>query len=405
MSAEKRDKVVLAYSGGLDTSVAIHWLQEKYNVDVIAIALNLGQPPSSDDIVARALRNGAIKADFIDVREEFVEDYVWPSLKANAMYQNVYPLSTAIGRPQASFVRAHVLGKLPEESFVDLDNGLVIPCPELLYLRMASHLSPEAHALLAYELAGTYARDPEDPRLGTSVFGVPPVTSVERIRSYHARYGRRNGTALCAHNLTSARDNAWSPMEAIIALLALLPPDEQGYGLGQISLNVRHETSENLVVLGARGSRVPDIEIVGTHVGFNYDGNLHLNLEAILESARTGEDAEKIIREIREKNRDDVLRNRELMAMGRLILPVTSADLFVPGGLDAVMLEAALAREEVDGISAADVRHLVETKSYSEPRQQLIWSLLPWRSGVSHARRVLEAMPWRKPGVRYSLRW
>ena len=99
MSAEKRDKVVLAYSGGLDTSVAIHWLQEKYNVDVIAIALNLGQPPSSDDIVARALRNGAIKADFIDVREEFVEDYVWPSLKANAMYQNVYPLSTAIGRP------------------------------------------------------------------------------------------------------------------------------------------------------------------------------------------------------------------------------------------------------------------------------------------------------------------
>ena len=99
-TAEKtRDKVVLAYSGGLDTSVAIRWLQEQYDVDVIAIALNLGQPPSSDDIVARALRNGAIKADFIDVRDEFVDEYVWPSLKANALYQNVYPLSTAIGRP------------------------------------------------------------------------------------------------------------------------------------------------------------------------------------------------------------------------------------------------------------------------------------------------------------------
>ena len=94
-----RDKVVLAYSGGLDTSVAIHWLQEKYNVDVIAIAINVGQPPSSDDIVARALRNGAIKADYIDVTDEFVSDYVWPSLKANALYQNVYPLSTAIARP------------------------------------------------------------------------------------------------------------------------------------------------------------------------------------------------------------------------------------------------------------------------------------------------------------------
>ncbi len=94
-----RDKVVLAYSGGLDTSVAIHWLQENYDLDVIAIALNLGQPPSSDDIVARALRNGAIKADFVDVRKEFVKEYVWPSLKANALYQDVYPLSTAIGRP------------------------------------------------------------------------------------------------------------------------------------------------------------------------------------------------------------------------------------------------------------------------------------------------------------------
>lgn len=312
---------------------------------------------------------------------------------------------TASGRPQASFVRTHVLGVLPEGSFVDLQNGLVIPCPELLFLRMASHLSPEAHTLLAYELAGTYARDPEDPRLGTVVFGIPPVTSIERIRSYLARYGRRNGSVLCAHNLASARDNAWSPMEAIIALLALLPPNEQGYGLGQISLNVRHEASEDLVSLGARSSRVPDIEIVGSHVGFNYDGSLHLNLEAILESARSGEDAERIMREIREKSRDDILRNRELMAMGRLILPVTSADLFAPGGLDAVMLEAALAREEIDGISSRDIRYLVETKWYSEARQQLLWSLLPWQPGISHARKVIEAMPWRKPGIRYSLRW
>ncbi|MBE6513563.1 MAG: argininosuccinate synthase [Candidatus Methanomethylophilaceae archaeon] len=98
-TAKKRDKVVLAYSGGLDTSVAIHWLQEQYDVDVIAIAINVGQPPSKDDIVARALRNGAIKADFIDATEEFVDDYIWPSLKANALYQDIYPLSTSIARP------------------------------------------------------------------------------------------------------------------------------------------------------------------------------------------------------------------------------------------------------------------------------------------------------------------
>ena len=94
-----RDKVVLAYSGGLDTSVAIRWIQEKYDLDVIAVAINVGQPPSNDDIIARAIRNGAVKAEFVDAKKEFVEEYIWPALKANAMYQNIYPLSTAVARP------------------------------------------------------------------------------------------------------------------------------------------------------------------------------------------------------------------------------------------------------------------------------------------------------------------
>ncbi|MCL1905143.1 MAG: argininosuccinate synthase, partial [Methanomassiliicoccaceae archaeon] len=92
-------KAILAYSGGLDTSIAIRWLQERYDLDVIAVAINVGQPPSSDDIIARAMVIGALKAEYIDVKEEFVNDYIWPSLKANAMYQNAYPLSTAIARP------------------------------------------------------------------------------------------------------------------------------------------------------------------------------------------------------------------------------------------------------------------------------------------------------------------
>jgi argininosuccinate synthase len=98
-SGKSKDKIILAYSGGLDTSVAIRWLQEKYDLDVIAVAINVGQPPSDDDIVARALRNGAIKAEYVDAREEFVNEYIWSALKANAMYQNIYPLSTAIARP------------------------------------------------------------------------------------------------------------------------------------------------------------------------------------------------------------------------------------------------------------------------------------------------------------------
>lgn len=98
-SQTNKDKVVLAYSGGLDTSVAIRWLQERYDLDVVAVAINVGQPPSKDDIIARAKKIGAVAAYYIDAQDEFVDDFVFPSLKANAMYQGVYPLSTAIARP------------------------------------------------------------------------------------------------------------------------------------------------------------------------------------------------------------------------------------------------------------------------------------------------------------------
>jgi len=98
-SDAEREKVVLAYSGGLDTSIAIKWIQDKYDLDVIAVAIDVGQPPSSDDIIARAIRNGAEKAQLIEAKDEFVNEYIWPALKANAMYQNIYPLSTSIARP------------------------------------------------------------------------------------------------------------------------------------------------------------------------------------------------------------------------------------------------------------------------------------------------------------------
>ncbi len=98
-SKVKKEKVVLAYSGGLDTSVAIRWLQEKYNLDVVAVSVNVGQPGDLDAAMTRAKQIGAISAYAVDAREEFVKDYVFPSLKANALYEGVYPLSTAIARP------------------------------------------------------------------------------------------------------------------------------------------------------------------------------------------------------------------------------------------------------------------------------------------------------------------
>jgi len=92
-------KVVLAYSGGLDTSVAIKWLKEKYGLDVVAVTIDLGEGKDLDLIREKALKTGAISAHVINAQEEFTKDYIFPALKANALYEGKYPLATALARP------------------------------------------------------------------------------------------------------------------------------------------------------------------------------------------------------------------------------------------------------------------------------------------------------------------
>ena len=96
----KFKKVVLLYSGGLDTSVMLKWIQEKYSCELIALTLDIGQPQTDfEKTKAKALKLGAKKAFVIDAKKEFAEEYVSKAIKANAMYEDSYPLSTAIGRP------------------------------------------------------------------------------------------------------------------------------------------------------------------------------------------------------------------------------------------------------------------------------------------------------------------
>jgi argininosuccinate synthase len=94
-----KEKIVLAYSGGLDTSVIIKWLQEKYDAEVITLTLDLGQKEDFREIAERSKVVGAVKHYELDVKEEFVRDYVLPSVLANGMYEGKYPLATALGRP------------------------------------------------------------------------------------------------------------------------------------------------------------------------------------------------------------------------------------------------------------------------------------------------------------------
>jgi len=95
----KKEKVVLAYSGGLDTSVILPWLKETYGYEVIAFAAELGQGDELAGIKKKALESGAVKCIVKDLRKEFVEDYIWPMLKSGAVYENDYLLGTSIARP------------------------------------------------------------------------------------------------------------------------------------------------------------------------------------------------------------------------------------------------------------------------------------------------------------------
>lgn len=95
----QKKKVVLAYSGGLDTSVAIKWMQEKHNMDVIALTIDLGTEKDLKPVEEKALKIGAGKSVIIDAKEVFVYYFIFPALQAGALYEKAYPLATALGRP------------------------------------------------------------------------------------------------------------------------------------------------------------------------------------------------------------------------------------------------------------------------------------------------------------------
>ncbi|MHB1688205.1 MAG: argininosuccinate synthase [Ignavibacteriaceae bacterium] len=94
-----KKKIVVAYSGGLDTSVMVKWLSEKYNAEIITATGFLGQVKEIEGVKEKAAKTGAVKSYVFDLREEFLTQYVWKALKAGALYEGSYPMATAIGRP------------------------------------------------------------------------------------------------------------------------------------------------------------------------------------------------------------------------------------------------------------------------------------------------------------------
>jgi len=106
-----KEKIVLAYSGGLDTSVSVKWIQEKYGYDVIAVSLDVGEGKDLEAIKQKALNVGAIKCYMIDAKEMFAKEYILPALKANCLYEGKYPISSALSRPFISKILVDIAEK------------------------------------------------------------------------------------------------------------------------------------------------------------------------------------------------------------------------------------------------------------------------------------------------------
>ena len=99
MSEKQIKKIVLAYSGGLDTSVMLHWLKQHYGCEVVCYCANVGQGEELEGLQAKATQTGASRLYVEDLRDEFVREYVWTAVKANAVYEGVYLLGTSLARP------------------------------------------------------------------------------------------------------------------------------------------------------------------------------------------------------------------------------------------------------------------------------------------------------------------
>lgn len=97
--SEDRPRCVLAFSGGLDTTVAVHWLTHQRGFEVVTLSADLGETADPEELQQRSLRAGAVAAHVVDAKQIFLTDFVFPSLQAGALYQGVYPLATALGRP------------------------------------------------------------------------------------------------------------------------------------------------------------------------------------------------------------------------------------------------------------------------------------------------------------------
>ena len=146
------ERIVLAYSGGLETSVAIPWLAATYDAEIITVTIDVGQGRELTDVRERALAAGATRAHVLDVRDEFARDYILPALQAGAIYEDRYPLATALGRP---LLAKHLVGISRMEAATAIAHGCTGTSNEHIRLDISVHaLDPSIRVIAPARIWG-----------------------------------------------------------------------------------------------------------------------------------------------------------------------------------------------------------------------------------------------------------
>lgn len=174
-----REKVVLAYSGGLDTSIIIPWLKENYDCEVIAMIADVGQGDDVDEVAEKAHSTGASKVSVVDLREEFLKDYVFPALRAGAVYEHKYLLGTSLARP---VIAKHQVEVALHESATALAHGCTGKGNDQVRFEHAFQaLAPELKVIAPWREWKLKSR--EDCLDYAEQHGIPVAASREKIHS------------------------------------------------------------------------------------------------------------------------------------------------------------------------------------------------------------------------------
>jgi argininosuccinate synthase len=243
------NKVVLAYSGGLDTSVAVAWLREQFGVEVITLTVDVGGGSLREGVERRAMSAGASKAYVVDARERFATDFVWPHLQANALYQGAYPLATALARPLIAQLLVEVAAR---EGADAVAHGCTGKGNDQVRFDVAVHaLNPGLEVVAPMRVGMGLSRDEEIDYANARGIEIP-VTKASPYSIDVNLWGRSCETGVLedpwmappadAFEWTVEPSVAPAPVEVVIAFEGGIPVALDGERLGPVELIERLHT-------------------------------------------------------------------------------------------------------------------------------------------------------------------